>query len=231
MSEPRKVRGAVEDNSANTIFLQIKYGRICQISKVPKEGFNEITVANPTTGANVIKYVKPYRLLEGYIDKIAWYDSGERFDVQYRSWKITLNANGQIYILDLAFESTPSRRFMQTAENIDFNEPLEIRAWNDKLDGSLAIGFFQNEVSVRAVYTKENPGECPPAIQKKVAGKMTYNFDDMYDFLYNRMLDVVIPEVQKCSEERKAWKEEVHTEYSGTPVGSDIPVDDDDIPF
>jgi len=193
----------LQEKGEGGIFLAIKHGCICQESKTPKEKFKPIDVTNPRTGEVTTKFIRPYNSVEALIKRVEWYDTADRYDARYMGWKIHLDANGTGCVLDLPFESRPASRFMKLAENIDYSKPVEFRAWYDSKTESTAffVGQRENEsdehsISVPQRYTKENPGECPPPVQK-FNGK--WNFDDQKEFLYDRMINVVIPMVQAVS--------------------------------
>lgn len=235
------VRGLQEQQKDGGVFLSIKHFCLCEESKESREGFKAIQVRNPRTEEESTKWIKPYGALEAYVNRIEWRDTGDQYEQRYMSWKIHLEANGQKYILDLPFESRVSTRFMKLAENIDYSRPVEFRAWKDKQTEGTAFFVGQREndedeksVSVGQVYTRDNPGECPPPVQK-FNGK--WSFDAQTEFLYQRMIDNVIPTVEAANamraENNGHQLHDIDDEQGLVGVVNDAggALDDEDIPF
>jgi hypothetical protein len=226
------MKGLMEQSDSNAVFLSIKHHGIVQESKTPKDGFKPIEVKNPRTNETFTKYIKRYNGIEALVNKIEWRDTGDQYDQRYMGFKIYLDADGVPCVLDLPFESRQCTRFMKLAENIDFSQPVIFRAWHDTKDDKTAFFVGQGwegdkAISVPQKYTRDDPGECPPPVQK-FNGK--WNFDDQTQFLYERMVNVVIPAVEAAASMRQA-----------EPIGAsngELPPDqsepeyvDDDIPF
>lgn len=203
------MKGFQEQTDDGGVFFQIKHNTICQESKTEREGYKPVEATNPRTDETVIKFIKPYKAIEAMVTKIEWRDTEQQFDQRYLSWKIYLNANGKIGVLEISFQSRASSRFMKLAENIDFTKPVEFRAWKDHKTNSTAFFVGQGGHSIPQKYTKENPEDCPPP-KKSFAGK--WNFDDQMEFLHKRMLDVVIPKVEAVAATMQYAKEDTNGE-------------------
>lgn len=233
------MRGFQERSENTGKFFVIKHNTICEESSKEKPGFNPVEVMNPETREVSIKFIKPYSALEAMVTKIEWRDTEDKYERRYMSWKLYLDADGNKGVLEIPFQSRMSSRFMKLAENIDFTRPVEFRAFRDqKTDGTaFYVGQRENDddeksVSVPQKYTKDNPGECPPPVQR-MGGK--WNFDDQMEFLHERMIHVVIPRVAAA---RAAMGEQTngHNEWNERPPDDDPyrdapPIEDDDIPF
>lgn len=194
------MRGLQEKSGARKTFLVIKHNTICEESKAERPGFFPQEVRNPRTDETSIKYIKPYDSVEALITKIEYRDTQDQYEQRYTSWRIHLDAAGTPCVLELPFQSRISTRFMKLAENVDYTRPVEFRAWRDTRSDSTAfyVGQRENEddeksVSVPQKYTRDNPGDCPEP-QQRLGGK--WNFDDVTEFLHERMMTVVIPKVE-----------------------------------
>jgi hypothetical protein len=183
--------GLVEKRDANTVYLAIKHGTLCQESKAPREGYDPVEVVNPETKAVTVKYIKPYDRVEAMIKDIEFREH-EWEGRTFRSWRLSLDANGTPCVLEIPIESRVASRFMKCAENISFHKPVEFRAWLDK-DGKTAIVLKQDGVKVDQKYSQKDPGDCPEPV-RKVTGK--WNFDAQEEFLFERMFNVVIPKLR-----------------------------------
>lgn len=203
------MKGFQERTDDGGLFFQIKHNTICEESRIERDGFRPVEVKNPRTDELIIKFIKPYKVIEAMVTKIEWRDTEQQFDQRYLSWKIFLNANGKIGVLEIPFQSRASSRFMKLAENIDFSKPVEFRAWKDHKTDSTAFFVGQDGESVSQKYTKDNPGACPPPKQS-FAGK--WNFDDQMEFLHKRMLDVVIPKVEAVAATMQYAKDDTNGE-------------------
>lgn len=219
------MKGLQEKTETNAVFLVVKHHSICQESKTEREGFRPVDVKNPRTDEIITKYVKQYKAVEGYVDRIEWYDTEERYDTRYLGWKIHLNADGTPAVLDLPFSSRACSRFMRLVENLDFNRPVEFTAWYDNKSDATAFNVKQNGKSVPQLYTRENPGDCPPPT-KNFQGK--WNFDAPNEFLHRRMMEVVIPAVDEARELREAGAEVGAHPWADTPAEE---LTEEDIPF
>jgi hypothetical protein len=189
------MKGLQEANQNRTTFLVIKHSTICEESKQERPGFKPVEVTNPRTKETITKYIKPYNGVEAMVCKIEWY-TREFEDKTFRGWKLHLDAAGVPCVLDLPFDSRAAGRFMKLAENIDYTQPVEFRAWHDAKTDSTAFFVAQGGKSVPQLYTKENPGKCPPPTRSTVTGK--WNFEAQSEFLFNRMTEVVIPTVERA---------------------------------
>lgn len=233
------MRGFQERSESTGKFFVIKHHTICEESSKEKPGFHPVEVMNPTNKEIVIKFIKPYAALEAMVTRIEWRDTEDKYEQRYMSWKLHLDADGNKGVLEIPFQSRVSSRFMKLAENIDFLRPVEFRAFRDQKTDSTAfyVGQRENEedeksASVPQLYTKDNPGDCPPPVQR-MGGK--WNFDDQTEFLHERMMHVVIPRVAAA---QIALGEQTngHHEFNERPPDEDPyrdapPIDDDDIPF
>lgn len=193
------MKGLQKRTESDVVFLTVKHGSLVRESKGPRVGFEEIEVVNPRSGEKIKKYVERYSAVEGMVTKIEWYDTEQKYENRYQGWKIHIEAANDSVILDLPFSSIPASRFMKLAENIDWNKPVEFRAWKDVKRDATAFWVGQNNESVPQKYTAAHPGDCPAPVQN-ARGK--WNYDGQMDFLQKQMNEVVIPAVQKAN----AWR-------------------------
>lgn len=222
-------KGLVEQTETNATFLVVKHNAIIQDSKVPRDGFTPIEVQNPRTGESVTKFIKKYKAVDGLVYKIEWYDTEEKYEQRYIGWKIYINANGIPCVLDLPFDSRASNRFMKVAENLNFSLPVEFRAWYDNKTDATAFFVGQNGKSVPQVYTRENPGDCPPPLQNPVSKK--WNFDGQKVFLHERMTKFVIPAVDAVGNVPPTSELDRKTVTEDSEEYHEREYDDSEIPF
>lgn len=209
------MKGLQERTGGNGIFLSIKHHGIVQESKRERDGFEPINITL-RSGEVITKYIKRYSGVEAMIKKIEWYD--REYDGRpYKGWKLLLDANGTACVLDIDFNSRQAGRFMKLAENLDFSKPVEFSAWHDVKDDTTAFNVKQDGASVRQKYTMDDPGDCPPP-KERMGGKL--DFGDQEDFLFNRMIKVVIPRVDAANSNGHSPEPESNTEQPPAPAVS-----------
>jgi len=212
------------EQQSRGVRLFAKYFSLCAVSKTPREGFESITVQNPQTNEDVVKHIKKYDRVVGCITKIEWRDTEDRFEQQFLSWEIHLTDDeGMQVTLSLDFDSAPSSRFMNLAENIDFDKMVEFSVWRD-VSGKApkaACAVKQNGQNVPQKYTKDSPGERPEMV--KELGK--WNSRSQMIWLHDRMMNVVIPAVEAANAKRS------FTSPDEPEPQSDDEWEDDDAPF
>lgn len=189
--------GLEEYGDGNRIFLKIKHGGIIQESKTEREGYKKIE--GEVDGTPYKKWIRPYKAVSGYIDKIERYDrefSGKKM----RGWNIHITDGDGHFVLDIPFSTAKlNSRWMKLAEAIDYAKPVRFSAWHDKKSDSMALNVQQDGVAVPQKYTREEPGDMPEAIQRG-SGKWDYGAQE--DFLIDRLVRFVIPNVELIAANR-----------------------------
>lgn len=214
------MKGLVEKSEKDTVYLVVKHHSICQESKVERQGFEPVEVINPRSGETSVKFIKRYDTLEALVTKIEWRDTGDQYDQRYLSWRVHLDAAGTPCILEIPFKSRISSRFMKVAENLNFTQPVELRAWHDKKTDSTAFFCGQGGVSVPQRYSKDEPGDCPPPEE---VGFGEWNFSAQNKWLHGRMINIVIPAVEAARE--------MHVPINGHDTSGPDDEFDSDAPF
>lgn len=188
------MKGLVPKQSSDTIYLETKYFSICEVSRKPREGFETIKVPDVSTGEEITKYIKRYDL-EGLITKLEWRDTKDQYETRFRSWRVHVDAAGTPVVLEIKWKSGPCDRLMKTVENVDLSKPVEFRAWQgrNKKTGKpqAAFALFQDGQNVPAKYKQGNMGDCPEPTEE-IDG---LDFGPQVRFLYNQMINVVIPKI------------------------------------
>lgn len=192
-----------EYDGGNIIWLRIKHSGLVQESKVEREGYKKIE-DTLRDGTPYKKWIKPYKAVAGFVNKIEWYDR-EHAGRKFRGWNIFIDADGTPCVLDIPFKSRANSRWMKIAEMIDYSKPVRFSAWHDKKENAIAFNAQQDGVSVPQKYTRENPGNLPEPIQR-TSGEWDYGDQD--DFLAQRITKFVIPAVEAAAFARNG---------SGTP--------------
>lgn len=220
----REPKGAVEHTAANAKFVFIKYGCLCETSKTPIEGWTN-PVNQKTQQVIPDKWVKVYKSLEAWVNKLEWYER-HHGDEDYLGWKMHMSAGSTNYILDLPLNSEATKKFMLSARNMDFEFPLEISAWTDRDTGKLAVWLKQDGQSVFQYYKKGDMKNCPEPVQvEAIGGKKKWDWVRTDTFLWQEMQDVIAPLIERIAKER-GYKEPIATadmQYTGGAVAQDSP--------
>lgn len=196
---------ALEDfDGGNGTWLKLKHGFLCQESKTEKPGWKKIE--GDFDGEHYVKWIRPYKGVSGYIDKIDRYER-EFGGRKIRGWNITITDGDGRYILDIPFASIKlNSRWMKLAENIDYRKPVRISAWADKQNqGAMAINVQQDGVKVDQKYTREEPGGMPEPVHRLSGG---WDYSEQEDFLIDRIIRFVIPNVELIAAERNSREPE-----------------------
>lgn len=201
MSKPL---GLETKREQNVVYLQIKDQCICEYSKVERQGYEPIEVRNPQTKEDLTRFIKRYDGINAYVDEIEFRNE-EHKDVQYVSWKLHLDCGDYKAVLEIDFNSAPSTRFQKMAEGVDWNKPVYFRAFVDpNRKNATAFMMSQDDKNIPQRYTKETPNGLP----EPVKGLTGWNYSAQQEFLYSRMVNIVIPACAAAATARQAAKGE-----------------------
>lgn len=187
--------GYVQKQAAATLYFTVKYHSICEISRKPREGFEEIKVPDISTGEELTKFIRRYERIAAMITAIEWRDTKQQYVARFQSWEIhLLDEEGVPAVLRIPFRSNASDRFMKLAENLDFSKPVEFRAWKDTSGDKDKTAFrvMQDGQTVLQKYKKGEMGDCPEGEE----GLDGWNFAAQRKYLHGQVMNVVIPRVQ-----------------------------------
>lgn len=229
-----------QTGSGNGLYFVVKHHTICRESKNEREGFEPIEVTNPQTNERSLKYIERYKRLSGMITKIEFRDTADKYEQRYVDWAIHItDENGAKGILTIGFNTGASSRLMKVAPNLDFARPVEFRAWKDTSGKVPKTAFFIGQghdadgkiISVPQRYTKDKPGEMPKA-KERMGGKK--DFSDQTEWLYNQMINVIIPKVEAVASVMQTSSNAPSAREPGDDTNEppfDDTEQDDDVPF
>lgn len=226
---------ALHDKGQGTgIFLKVYDRSIAEVFAEPQEGTKPLEVMNPETKEKVIKHVRKYGGVSGYINHVEFYNrvwNGKRF----MGYKILLSDGEFECWLDLKYKSGPWRSFCKVAPNIDFSKPVYISAWaGKKQDGNTQTAFCIRQPDptgdvVKQRYTKENPGDCPQWEKNKLG---EWNSDKESEWLVDMIETDIIAKVMTAARDRgvdlqkiKAQSEAAESQAAAKEGVADNPAD------
>lgn len=197
----------------------VKFQTICEERKTPALKFEEKATFNPSTKETVMRFIKPYSEVEAFIERLEFRDTEQKYDQRYISWELHLiDEHGEPATLSLNLNSKVASRFMKTAENLDFNKMVIFRAWADKQTDPPSTAFFIGQgrlkdgkaIAIPQKYTREHMEGCPEPVETRKG----WSYDAQEDWLINRMLEVVVPAVDKAAAKRGSAAPQQPQEHS-----------------
>lgn len=232
--------GLEKRRDSNVVWLEVKHFCIWQQIKAPVEGCEAVEVKNPKTSELSTKYGYKYDTLNGHAIKLEWYDTANKYSTRYIGYKLHLADEGQVYVLDMPYQSMVLRRFLRAAPNIDWNVPLAITAFKAKGekqgDDSTGIWFRQEGETIKPFYTKDNPNGMPSATQDPVTHE--WDFKPQHRWLVSELNEHIVPAIADHGEKYRAQRPERPEAQTGglsqaesEPVDWNAPIDDSDVPF
>lgn len=190
--ESRTNMGLKTDTGGNAMNkLHVKRNAICLESSKEIGGYEY--VSGEVDGRPYEKWIKKFGSVDGMITEVKWYDTEEQFETRYQGLHVEIDDGEEQFTLELPYGTKPYDAFTRFAENIDFTKPTEFTAWHDKVKDSTAFAAKQDGAIIRQKYTRDNLGECPPAVQNKTTKK--WNFDEQRDWLLENIIENVAKRV------------------------------------
>jgi hypothetical protein len=179
-------------NSNNSIFLNIADGKIIRrFQNQTKDSRERILAKGPNAGKTVHEEI--YSFVEGVITDIQTKDSDYG-----KSWLVTIEDNGEKYILQMDYSSGYSSSFLKALPNVDISAKVKLSPKmtieGDKKKTTLFIN--QHGTATKHFYTKDNPNGLPQMVQKKVKGKMQWDDSEMMEFFENMVKNEILPKLK-----------------------------------
>jgi hypothetical protein len=187
----------LEKNEGRRIFLNVSDGQIVRQHQSPIEG---VTVTRENKNKKVV-HEEFFRAVTGVVTDIKSKETP--FGMV---WEISLQDGDDDYVLSFNYSSKYTSCFFRAAPNVDFGAPLTINPWSmkDKKDATktvIGLSLYQHvaghekKQKVEFAYTRENPGEMPDLVKRKIKGKDTYDDSDQLDFFEKMVKETILPQL------------------------------------
>jgi hypothetical protein len=128
--------------------------------------------------------IELFDAVDGLIIGIEFQDD-EYNGTKFRKLKVTLEDNGQKYLVQVRTDSGYYRGLTNSIANADINQPVKLIA-NSKLgdNGKPQTTIFvnQNGKALKWKWSKDNQGELPELEKVKVKGQMVYDNSKQLEF-------------------------------------------------
>lgn len=196
-------------------FLSIAEGKLVLRHQNPVEGVTETRFSEKL---NRDVYEEKFTSLTAHIKNIQSKDAPFG-----KVWEVTMvDEEGEEYIISWPYSSRYTNNFFRALPNVDLSLPIKFAAWSmkDKKDASktvIGLSLSQGGNKVPFMWDKDNPGELPEMVKKKVKGKEMWDDSDQLQFFEDMLKNEIIPQLNGNI---KAVAAEVEEEESA-----------DDLPF
>lgn len=180
----------LEKNERAT-YLSIGDGKITKRVKEPTEGS-----VSRTTKENKIVHEEIYDSVSGIITNI----TVKEHDSYGKFWNVSITDGEDKYILQMNYSGGYSSAFLKQLPNVDFSKRVHISPSMKKEGDKKKVTLFinQNKQALKHYFTKDNPGELPQMVQKKVKGQMIWDDSDMMEFLENLVTNEILPKIREA---------------------------------
>lgn len=163
------------------IFLTISDGKLAQQHQNPTEG---VTVTRVNKNGKTI-HEEFHKSLTGKIKNIKSKDTP--FGMV---WELTMTDEGQDYVISWQYSSRYTNNFFRALPNVSLGKELKFSPWmmKDKQDPTkkvVGITLYQDgweKDKVPFKYNKGDGGDMPDMVQRKKAGKLTWDDSDQLEF-------------------------------------------------
>lgn len=202
--------GEVSEDRPGVIYVSAKGGKR-KAADPPLTGLMEVY------DGGMRKRVKAWK---GWICGLE-YKTHEEYGVELA---VVLGEGSTVSKVQMLLKSGQARTFMRAIENVDLRKPVTFRPWGYEEDGVdenknpikiVKIGALNLEQGGRQVaykYTKENPGDMPPAEEvENDDGTKRTSFAKQTAFLRNILDTVIAPRVAEILTNNLYEEEDVST--------------------
>lgn len=230
--------GLTRRSESNRIYLQVKHSCIWQEFKKATKDTEQVEVTNPSNGQVITKHGIRYENVTGHVIKIETYKrdyQGKKFV----GFKVHFQEGGQVFVVDMPYQSQVLRRFLRVLPSITWNLPLSLSIFQGKgRDGSpeLGVWFRQGGVTIKPYYTREEKHGMPEARQDPVT--KDWDFREQHLWLVQQLLNVHMPAIEVAANLTRPPVEpnELQDAEQGEEMGGEVPphsdyITDDDVPF
>lgn len=204
----------LEKSSGRKIFLSISGGNLVRQHENPIEG---VTVSRVNKNGKEI-HEEHFKSLTATINSIRSKEAPFG-----KVWELELHDNGDIYVISWQYSSRYTNNFFRLLPNINLSQPVKFAPWSmkDKHDPSktvIGISIYQNDTKVPFAFDKDNPGDLPQLVKRKLKGVDVWDDTDQLEYFEKMVREIHIKPVGS---------------YSKPAVNQPDPITDilDDLPF
>ena len=165
----------LENNNENKIYVSVYDGKFTvrtdQSNPKAKERINK-------NGTKIYELL--FDGISGILENVQDFKTENPFG-SFRNIVFTLRDKEESYLLSTPYSSRESKGILMRLPNINLKNPIKIKI--AKKDHPFTW-ITQNDVTVPAKWTKDNPGNLPQMVKVEVKGKETFDDTEQMKFLF-----------------------------------------------
>lgn len=185
--------------------------------------------------------VNSYPCFEGTLVGIGFVD--KEYDKKpYRQLTMTFFEGGRLFKIGMSSSSGYGKQTILKLLNCDIHHPIEFSPTYESVGSKKNSGMFLSQFGspIRQKYTKDNPGDCPPAESTQFDGKTLWSFKKQSEWLEQAIMDhcsaiaaanLVRPQSHQPSGLSSGDEAGGEESQDNMEDGSGIPADNGDTPF
>ena len=232
--------GLTKRSESNRVYLQVKHSCLWREFKQATKETVAVEVTNPSNGKILTKHGIPYENVSGHVVAIDPYKR-EFQGKKFVGFKVHFQEGGQVFVVDMPYQSQVFRRFLKILPNINWALPLSLSIFQGKGKDNkpeLGVWFRQSGKTIKPFYTREEKHGMPEARQDPVT--QDWDFRDQHRWLVEKLLNVHIPAVKIAAAmlappvEPAALEDDAQdgsAEDTGDAQQPYSEITDDDVPF
>jgi len=151
-----------------------------------------LTTGSLNDGSSYSFYKKEIGAFTGKITSMQ-YQIHEKFGTKLN---IRIEDYDDVIILQIKSDSSTHDSLLNSLANCDLSKKVRISASKGKEGKGTNVWVQQNGININWKFTKENPGNVPKAVVKKIQGKESWDFSEIHNFWYEYCINELIPSIQ-----------------------------------
>lgn len=211
----------LQKSSGRRTFLSISAGNLVRQHENPIEG---VTISRTNKNGKEV-HEEMFKSLEATITAIKPKEAPFG-----KVWELEMQDGDESFVISWPYSSRYTNNFFRLLPNINLSEPIKFSPWSmkDKKDSSktvIGISIYQSGHEGGKVpfkWSKEQPGDLPDLVQKKVKGQKVWDDTDQLEFF--EKLANEINENLKFNPSKKKVPITIHDAV-------DVEGDDEPLPF
>lgn len=208
------------ENRVGGNFFTILGGKFCQRVQADTPGAKQRINKN-----NKTVFEKFYDSFTGKLVGIRTQDG------EYgKNWLFSFKDGGEVYNLQLSYSNSFATAILKMLPNVDLSKEMKVSPSVKEVDGKQKSSLFINQdgIAIKHAYTMENPNGMPDLKKVVVKGQEVWDDTERMAFLESMVMTTIVPKLEGVPE---AVAEKSKADQDFDSIGSEPPVNPDDVPF
>lgn len=181
-----------------------------------------------------------YAAFSGLLVGIGFVDKKGFEGREYRQMVLTFQSGSEIYKIGLDTRNGYARSIKMKLPNVDLTREFELVPTYKAETKDASCFANQDGIAIKQKWTRDNPGDLPPAESAKLGGKTVWDFSAQEQWLEKYLLDNIGPIAAANLVKPPSGQSSGpsgHDEAGGEESqdnpedGSGVPADGEDVPF